>query len=603
MAIVDELIAILGYKIEGKDKLREFQSGLDKTEKKSKESAKAQNANLVAAGKAGSKAGIIIAGGITAAAAASVKAVKDYAAFELQMARIGITAGVSQREVMRSGEELQRMAQKYAMPLSSVMEGLNVLTASGKDLKEAMAFLPSILLTAQASGAAVSDIANTAIKASDALKIPAARMQKAFDIMVEGGKAGQFELNDMAQYLPDLANSFSTLGYTGEESLQKLIALAQTVRARTATAGQAATSLGDVFGKIFAPATGNAFKKMGVDLEGGLAKAKANGEDLVQAFLRLTREATKGNMELLPKLFADKEFRRGIQALLAGADDYSKFLAAVSGKSVDGAALRDFGTIADLTSMKMQKLGNSWDQLWNKFGAVISPVASPAMDSISKTLENALPYNDAMDRGMEASGIKGFWNQLAWSSTNTDEARDAMARKGGYVPGDTNYRPQADSRKTDAQIALPGVQDANSRRLADIQRQIEQLKLAQERTPGGASAISAKISSLEGEQAKLRGSTWMAGNAADANKPGNFSDITNVVASINANLASVAQRALATGATITDARQDNRQFPVTTTVTVNVAQATDAPRAVGQAVGNAVSQAAAPARMNSGPAN
>lgn len=65
---------------------------------------------------------------------------------------------------------------------------------------------------------------------------------------------------------------------------------------------------------------------------------------------------------------------------------------------------------------------------------------------------------------------------------------------------------------------------------------------------------------------------------------------------LSANLSKMAGDAAATkiDQNVTDARQDNRQFPVTVSapVTVNVTQAAQAPAAVGNAVGNAVKSAA-----------
>lgn len=68
--------------------------------------------------------------------------------------------------------------------------------------------------------------------------------------------------------------------------------------------------------------------------------------------------------------------------------------------------------------------------------------------------------------------------------------------------------------------------------------------------------------------------------------------IRAVVDNMNANLAKMVPEN-AVNATVTDARQDNRQFPVSTSVTVNqtVQQATQAPAAAAQATGNAVGQA------------
>ena len=40
MAVIDELIAILGYKIQGQENLKKFGRGLDDAEKKARSSAK-----------------------------------------------------------------------------------------------------------------------------------------------------------------------------------------------------------------------------------------------------------------------------------------------------------------------------------------------------------------------------------------------------------------------------------------------------------------------------------------------------------------------------------------------------------------------------------
>jgi hypothetical protein len=76
------------------------------------------------------------------------------------------------------------------------------------------------------------------------------------------------------------------------------------------------------------------------------------------------------------------------------------------------------------------------------------------------------------------------------------------------------------------------------------------------------------------------------------------------VEGMNANLAKMTGAA-PVNATVTDARQDNRQFPVTVSVSapITVQQATQAPGALASAVSSAVKQGveAQPARMQSGP--
>jgi len=72
--------------------------------------------------------------------------------------------------------------------------------AAGRSLPEALAFLPSVVRTAQASGSDVTDIAKTADAVGAQMKIRAEDMQQAFDAMAKAGKAGEFELKDMAEY-------------------------------------------------------------------------------------------------------------------------------------------------------------------------------------------------------------------------------------------------------------------------------------------------------------------------------------------------------------------------------------------------------------------
>ena len=257
MPIVDELIAILGYDIKGQDKLRKFARGMDDAEKKARSSAKAFS------GLGRSVGGALAGLGAGSAVKASIT---RFAEFERTLNRIGITAGASAQATARAGQTVQNMAKDFAMPIDRAVAGLDTLVASGKSLDEAMQFLPSVLATAQASGAATEDIANTALKAADALKIQAKDLQNAFDIMVAGGKAGQFELKDIAQYIPTLAGSFASIGYKGEDGLKKLIALMQTVRQDTATAGDAATQLQNLGHVVLVKINPDAARQMAEDL-------------------------------------------------------------------------------------------------------------------------------------------------------------------------------------------------------------------------------------------------------------------------------------------------------------------------------------------------
>lgn len=426
MTIAGELVNILGFKLEGEQNLKKFNQGMDDAEVSAKKTSDKVRALGIAAGAVA-----------TGAIAVGTTAVKNFAAFEREMGRIGTTAGATVAETVKASDDVQALAKRFALPLEEAVSGLDTLTASGMDLDEAMTFLPSVLATAQASGAAVNDIANTAQKASSALKIEAGDLQKAFDIMVSGGKAGQFELKDMAASIPTLANSFANLGYSGQEGLQKLIAILQTLREDTGSAGQAATQAQNIFSKMFSQEAEKNFKDFGVNIRDEVDKAVKTGEGAIEAYVRISRRVMADNPSAkLVDLFADQEFQLGMQSLMTSADSYEKFLKAVNGGEVDGTVFRDLERFTTDTTASIQRLSSSWDGFMKSLGGSIAPAASGALDALT----NEISYQDAVSKELERQGYSFLGRQL-WMGSK--EQKDALARAGGYVPNNDPIAQEA----------------------------------------------------------------------------------------------------------------------------------------------------------------
>lgn len=370
-----------------------------------------------------------------ALAYAGARAVKDFAALERQMTRIGVTADATADQTKRAFEEAQRVTKDLGYDsVQPAIEAIDTLVASGKSLEEAMAFLPSVLATAQASGAATEDIANTGIKAASALKIETDQLQRAFDIMVMGGKAGQFELKDMAQYIPGLANSFASLGYEGEDGLKRLVAILQTIREDTGDASSAATQAQNIFGKIFSEETGKKFSKFGIDLRKEMEAAKTAGEDAVSAFVRLSKQAMDGDLSKLPLLFTDQEFRLGMQSLITSEESLKNFLATVNGAEVDGVVFRDLNRVLSDTQASIDRMSSSWGKMWTSIGAASSEPASAVMDAVTEDVD----YGQAVRNGLRKKGMS-YWEAETWMLKNMPlgyfsrgEGSDAVAFDGGY---------------------------------------------------------------------------------------------------------------------------------------------------------------------------
>ena len=337
-------------------------------------------------------------------------AIEQAAESERTLTRIGITAEATRAEMETVGRELLKIGDDVSLPYQSMVQGLDSLTASGRNLNESMDFLPSVAATAQASGADITEIATTADAMSRSLKISSGEMQRAFDILVAGGKAGKFELKDMARYLPTLAPAMKALGYEGLDGLKKLIAMLQVVREQTGTAEEAATNYQSVLQKMETDRTAKKFKKFGIDLRKEMEGARAAGKDVLDVFINLANQAVKGDLSKLPQLFADAQMAKGMRALMTGADSMERYVAAL--KNVDGATMRDLNVLLKDQQAKIDKLSNAWGGLVKKIGSKTSSPVTGAISSVLQGINNSENVDAGLDRYKKRYGI-GRWDYYA----------------------------------------------------------------------------------------------------------------------------------------------------------------------------------------------
>lgn len=373
---------------------------------------------LAASSGLASRIGAIV--GPAAIGALAVKGVTTFADFERRMARVGITADASQASVKKASDEVQQLALQVAIPADKAVDALDALVAQGRSLPEAMAFLPSVVKTAQAAGAETKDIATTAGAIGDQMAITSDRMQSAFDILVAAGKAGKFELKDMARYLPALAPLAASVGMKGEEGLRKLAATAQVVRNQTGTAEEAAGSLQNIFAKMESEETTKKFAKFGVDLRKEMAQARKEGKDLLAFFVELSDKALKGDLSKVPQLFSDMEFARGMRALLSqkgAVDELVKSL-----RNVDGSALKDLNRILGDTRSQIDRAKEGWDLLLRRLGEKLAPGAVQVLDALNNQL-GPLPDKSPVINPQVLRSPEEVAKDGANGSTRADAAR------------------------------------------------------------------------------------------------------------------------------------------------------------------------------------
>lgn len=559
MAIAGELINILGFKLEGEKNLKKFKSEMDKAERDADKAA----ANAQRRGKA---IGTAIGAGTLVAAATIKKAYLEYATFERGLTRIGITAGATRKETAALGAKMYQMAQKFAMPIENVQSGLDVLTASGKNLKEAMDYLPSVLATAQASGAAVEDIANTAIKTSSALGIGAEDLQYMFDILNTGGKLGQFELKDMATYLPILANQFAALGYEGTDGVKKLVAMLQVLREDTGSAENAATQARDLFAKMYSPQIMDRFKKeFDIDLRKEMDARIAKGQDTIESFIDIVDKAIGGDTSRLSEIFSEQDSRMAVLSLLTSRDQWKEMNNALGGADIAGSSMRDLNTVLADQDAILQRLVNRWGEFMKNLGGATAGPIGAVLDKFN----NYLSFENSLEAGREKLG-KSRWETFF----NTPGGNARIARAGGYAPTLQNQRDMAQAPHAYEVLGRMPVRPNPTVGRATATHTADGVSLADPFGDGSGAY----------------------GTGPQAGSVGGVGTIQNMLAGMNAHLAQMTANAVG-DATITDARVDARDMSlnvgapvVTVTVQAPAAAAGQVGAQIGNAVGNAITQ-------------
>ncbi|TJV19690.1 phage tail tape measure protein [Mesorhizobium sp.] len=444
--------------------------------------------------------------------------VTNFAGAERRLSRIAINADAGKDKLDDMFRTVDRAAVDYATTQDNVTSGLETLVAAGRDLDDALSFLPAVTATAQAAGAEITDIATTADSIGTNFGIAGDKMQNAFDILVTSGKQGKFELKDMAQYIPSLAPAFAALGYKGEKGLGRLASALQTIRIREGDAGEAATDLQNVLQKMESQQTVKNFAKFHINLPKELANARKEGKDLLDVMIELTEKATKGDLSKIPALFTDLQVQKGMRALVQGKDAFHAFVADLD--HVDGSTLRDLGRVLEDNQAKIDRMGASWERMKRQIGGAISDPATSVMDRVSADMDKASYVN----RGLDSSGMS-FADKWNWRWKNSGigfmldpRGEDAMAMRGGWRPKTpVSWASMADSPELPSRRLNVPPSRVDALRSAGQAAAIDLMKpIAAARGP--AEAVGHKPTYREAENASMLSYARQASDIADGGR-------------------------------------------------------------------------------------
>lgn len=244
-----------------------------------------------------------VAAGATAGAMMLREPVRKSMGYDRDLAMVANTAfsdeGVEGRI---AGKQKLHNAVKQAVSegggtKEEALGALDKLLASGTVKADtAMALLPTLQKAAVATGSDTNDIASIIVSALQN-GIAEADIGKALDMAVAAGQAGNFELKDMAAWLPKQMAVGKQAGLSGLEGFKTLLVANQQARVTAGTSDEAGNNLVNLLGKLTSKETVDRFekleytdkkgKKRTIDYAATMESYKMQGKNSLEAFMSI----------------------------------------------------------------------------------------------------------------------------------------------------------------------------------------------------------------------------------------------------------------------------------------------------------------------------
>lgn len=172
---------------------------------------------------------------------------------------------------------------------------LDSMLASGSVKAEtAMKLLPTLQKAAVATGADTNDLAKIAISSMQQFGISEDQIGAVLDKAVAAGQAGNFELSDMARWLPQQMAAAKSAGLSGMDGFEALLVANQQARVTAGTSDEAGNNLVNLLAKITSKETADRFRKLeikgkdgkthGIDFIKSMENEKKQGKNSIEAF-------------------------------------------------------------------------------------------------------------------------------------------------------------------------------------------------------------------------------------------------------------------------------------------------------------------------------
>lgn len=346
----------------------------------------------VAAGALGGLLGGGALGGTALIASEAAKTIK----FEESLTRLGINAGAAVGSLADVRRRVFDISSATGVAREDVLQAAASFVALTGDGAAAAASMELFAKISKGTGSSMEDIAASAAAMQQNLRIDPAQFEKAFSILIKGGKAGSVELRDLASLLAGLSPQAARFkGGVGTEGLADLAAALQITRQGFGSANEAATGLESLMSSIAQHA--GRFEDAGIqvfDISADGTKTLKSLPDIVNAIAssKLMKDPTA-----LQKAFGRTEAMRAFEQLVKVRGAW-RDLSAETMAANDVA--EDYATFQQSSAGRIQ---GAWNQVKNEVAAALTP---ERIEAFAAALRGAVGWIQDMVRGLNAVGEK-----------------------------------------------------------------------------------------------------------------------------------------------------------------------------------------------------
>ncbi len=295
-------------------------------------------------------------------------AVRNAASLELRLTRLGVQAEISQKEVNKLNNEIYRISQMRDININpdELLSSVEKIVSKTGNLKFAEDNLKNLAYTISATGAAGNDVGAMAADLFEKFNITDANtMISTLGMLVNQGKAGAFELRDLATQGERATSAYGQLGRTGVEAAAEMGAMLQMARKSTGSPEQAATSLEAYIRNLNATEKRAKLQKAGIRLmDPEDPKRMRSAIDIAKDIIKLT----KGNVEKIGSVI-DAEGIKALNAMIIEYKQTGSFETVDSFVNISRESkglLADSARVASTLDSSMTSLKTAWTAFANR---------------------------------------------------------------------------------------------------------------------------------------------------------------------------------------------------------------------------------------------